>query len=353
MTRRLILKDRDNKSPLAKIIGTGSFLPPNQYSTEEMKKYFPQIDLDENFKVIGVKTRYFVRNFDTNETSFTNSELTCEAAKLALADAGVKANELDLIVTTTASPDYSIPNMACQVQDQLGASKAAALGILSGCGGFIYALTIATQFIENGFSQKILVTGSEVLSPYLDFSHPKCAEGQALNATIFGDGAGAVILSASDDAGILFNYIGANGKRNPLYLHDSGSKLRPNEQTLRDGLHFWDLNFRAILGLTPKYMGEATQKILKKSGLSLKDIDWIVPHQPTMRIIKKFVKKIGLPSEKALIYVDKVGNLSDAMIPVSLDLARREGKLKKGDVILLVAAGAGWMFGANILKWSL
>lgn len=346
-----MLPDKSNKTTFAKIVGTGSFLPLNKYSTEDMKKYFPQIDLAENLKTIGVRTRYFVRNFDTGEVSFTNSELTCEAAMLALADAGLKANDLDLIVTTTASPDYSIPNMACQVQDQLGASHAAAIGLLSGCGGFIYALTIAAQFIENGFSQKVLVTGSEVLSPYLDFSHPKCTEGQALNATIFGDGAGAVVLSPGDDAGILCNYIGANGKRNPLCLHDSGSKLRPSEQTIKEGRHFWDLNFRAILGLTPKYMEEATQKILKKSGVQLDDIDWIIPHQPAMPLVKRFAQKAGFPLDKLLVDLQDIGDTADACLPISLDRANKAGKLKKGDLILLVAAGAGWMYGANLIKW--
>lgn len=347
-------EQKKTKRYLAKIVGTGSFLPPYKYTTADMKKYFSRIDLGENLKTIGVKTRYFVRNFDTGEISHTNSELTCEAARLAMKDEQIEAGDIDLIVTTTASPDYSIPNMACQIQEQLGAKNAAAIGILSGCGGFTYALTIATQFIENGFSRTALVTGSEVLSPYLDFSHPKCIEGQALNSTIFGDGAGAVILRQSDNRGnegILFNYIASNGKRNPLFLHNSGSKIRPNEKTIKEGLHFWDLNFRLILGLTPKYMEEATIKILSKSNLNLHDIDWIIPHQPTMPLIKRFAQRINYPTEKIIAHFEDIGDTADACLPISLDIANKAKKLKKGDLILLVAAGAGWMYGANLIRW--
>jgi len=348
-----LLRKEINKKLFAEIVGTGSFLPPNKYSTEDMKKYFPQINLEENLKSIGVKTRYFVRNLDTNEVAFTNSELTTQAAKRALDAANMKAEDLDLIVTATASPDYSIPNMACQVQELLKAKNADAIGILSGCGGFAHALTVATQFIENGFFNTALVTGSEVLSPYLDFSHPKCIEGQAINATIFGDGAGALVLKAShnDDGGVLCSYIGSDGKRNPLFLHDSGSKMRPTEETIKNGLHFWDLNLRLIVGLTPRFMKKATNMILSKSKNNLDKIDWIIPHQPTLPLVRRFAKDIDYPYEKMIIHFDNIGDTADACLPISLDMANKENKFKKGDLVLLVAAGAGWMYGANLIKW--
>lgn len=347
------MEDEKTKRRTAKIIGTGSFLPPNKYTTADMKKYFPQIDLEENLKSIGVKTRYFVRNFDTGEICYTNSELTSEAAKLAIKDAKIDVSEIDLIVTATASPDYSIPNMACQVQEHLGARNAAALGILSGCGGFTYALTTATQFIENGFFRTALVAGSEVLSPYLDFSHPKCLESQAVNSTIFGDGAGAIILksSQSGDGGILYNYVASDGRRNPLFMRDSGSKIRPTEKTIKEGLHFWDLNFRLIVGLTPKFMSEAIEKILSKASLNLNNVDWIIPHQPTLPLIHHFAKKINYPLEKMIYHFENIGDTADACLPISLDMAKKANKFKKGDLVLLVAAGAGWMYGANLIQW--
>jgi len=350
------LKNRDKKSPLAKIIGTGSFLPPNQYSTEEMKKYFPQIDLDWARENIGVRTRYLVRNFETGEMNMTNSEMTSLCAEKIMRDAEVNPDQIDLIVVVTASPDFSIPNMACQVQHNIKAKKAASIGILSGCGGFVTGLTTACQFIENGSANRALVIGSDIPSAYVDLTHPKFSKTQWMNAVIFGDGAGGVLLEATEEKnqGISHSYIGSDGRNDgPFIIPSGGSKIRPNEKVLEEGLHFVNLKYKDIVGGTPKYMRKSIDAVLSESGLVLGEIDWLVPHQPTMRIINKFVKKIGLPSEKALIYVDKVGNLSDAMIPVSLDLARREGKLKKGDVILLAAAGAGWMFGANILKWSL
>jgi len=342
------------KGRYAKIIGTGSFLPPNKYTTADMKKYFPQIDLEESKKSIGVETRYFARNFETGEMCMTNSDMTCLAAKRAMEDARVSPEEIDLIVTATASPDYSIPNMACQVQDKLGANRAAAIGILAGCAGFIYALTTACQFIENGSCKTALVTASDLPSAYVDFSHPKYTESQWLNATIFGDGAGAVVLKESGNKeGVLYGYIGSDGKKNgPFIIPEGGSKIRPNKTVLDEGLHFVNLKFREIVAYTPKFMEKSVREILLKSDLKLEEIDWVIPHQPTLPLVRRFFKKVGIPIEKAVIYVDKIGNTSDALIPISLDLARREGKIKKDDILLFVAAGAGWMYGANIVKWA-
>ncbi|MFH1362308.1 MAG: 3-oxoacyl-ACP synthase III family protein [bacterium] len=337
----------------AEIIGTGSALPPHKYTTHEMKKYFPQLDVEDALKQIGVKTRYFVRDFETDNVSHHNSELTCEAARAALDDAGLDVADLQLIVTATASPDYSVPNMACQVQQILGAKKAVATGILSGCGGFTHALTIASQFIENGYCETALVTGSEVLSPYLDFSHPKCVEAQVTNAAIFGDGAGAVVLKANKhgEAGIITNYIGSNGEKNPLVMHCGGSKSRPNREKLEDGLHFWDLNLRRVLALTPRYMIEATNEIQRKSDIKLNDIDWVIPHQPAMPLVRHFAKKIKYPLDKMVVHLEEVGDTADACLPISLDRANKMKQFKKGELILLVAAGAGWMYGANLIKW--
>jgi len=344
---------KKNKQILAQIIGTGSALPPNKYSIEDMQKYFPQINIEESLKNIGVKNRYFVRNFDDDTISHTNSELTAEAAKMALKNAQIDIKEIDLIITSTASPDYSIPNMACQVQELLKAKKAVATGILSGCGGFTHALTIASQFIENGHFKTALVTGSEVLSPYLDFAHPKCIEKQTLNATIFGDGAGAVVLKAgqNQEKGIIFNYIGSDGGRSPLYLHCGGSKMRPDKKAIEEGLHFWDLDIKLILGLTPKFMKKAIEEVIINNNISLDNINWIIPHQPSLPLVKHFAKKIKYPLSRMIVHMEDIGDTADACLPISLDLANKEGKFKKGDIILLVAAGAGWMYGANLIKW--
>lgn len=351
----MILDEKIAKKRFAKIIGTGSFLPPNKYTIADMKKYFPQIDLDWVLKNIGIKTRYLVRNFDTNEMNMTNSEMTCCAAKRAMENAKVNPEEIDLIVTATASPDYSIPNMACQIQDKLGARNAAALGILSGCAGFVVALTTACQFIENMNCDVALVTGSDLPSAYVDLSHPKYRENQWLNAVIFGDGAGAVILKSSPNKeGILYSFIGSNGKKNgPFIIPEGGSKIRPNKAVLEEGLHFVNLKFKEIVAYSPRYMEKSIHEIFSKSKLSLNDINWIIPHQPTIPLTHRFAKKLGFPMKKVLIYADRVGNTSDALIPISLDLAHQEKKFKKGDIILLVAAGAGWMYGANIIKWTI
>lgn len=341
------------KKCLAKIIGTGSFLPEKLYTISDLKRYFPQIDEEWTFNNIGVKTRYFARNFDSGIVSHTNSELTCLAAQKAMQTANISPEEIDLIVTTTASPDYIIPNMACMVQDKLGAKNAAALGIYSGCAGFVTALTTACQFIETGKSKIALVTGSELLSNYLDFNHQKCMETQTVNSTIFGDGAGAVILKSSYDGhGILTSFIGSDGKDNgPLILHDGGSKNRPTIETLKEGRHFWDLDFKAVITQSPRFMKESLKRVLEQEKIELNDIDWIIPHQPTLPITKRFFKKINFPIEKGIIYVDQVGNLASACIPVSLAMAVNNNKIKDGDLVLLVAAGAGWMFGACLIKW--
>ena len=283
------------------------------------------------------------------DTSTCTSDLCYDAAVMALHNAQIKPEQLDLIIVATVTPDMPFPSTACIVQKRLGAWNAAAFDLAAGCSGFLYALSVGEKFLATDDYNYVLVVTSDILSKITDYTDRN-------TCVLFGDGAGAAILGRGDSpegAGILSTYLAADGRgADLLYMPAGGSALPASEQTVRDHLHYLKMNGREVFRFASKAMVEVSEKLLEKAGLSYQDIDVYVPHQANIRIIKTAMKNMQIAEGKTLITIDKFGNMSAASIPVALSIAVSEGKVKPGDVVLMVAFGAGLTCAGAIIRWG-
>jgi 3-oxoacyl-(acyl-carrier-protein) synthase III len=275
------------------------------------------------------------------------SELAFRAAQMALADAKVDAADIDLIIMATLTSDCVIPSTSCVLQHRLGAVKAAAFDLSAACSGFVYASTIATQFIESGTYKKVLVVGGETLSKYVDWQDRN-------TCILFGDGAGAAVFGKVEDGyGILSADLGADGSGgDALSIPASGSLHPASLKTIENKLHYIHMDGKAVFKFAIKVMGETVLHSLKKAGLGKEDIDCLVPHQANIRIIQSAAKRLDLPMEKVVVNVAKYGNTSAASIPIALAEAARSGRFKKGDIVALAGFGAGLTWASCIMKWA-
>jgi 3-oxoacyl-[acyl-carrier-protein] synthase-3 len=282
------------------------------------------------------------------EASTCTSDLCYDAAVMALHNARIKPEQLDLIIVATVTPDMPFPATACIVQKRLGAWNAAAFDLAAGCSGFLYALSVAEKFLAIDDYNYVLVISSDILSKITDYTDRN-------TCVLFGDGAGATILGRGDspESGILSTYLAADGRgADLLYMPAGGSALPASEQTVRDHLHYLKMNGREVFRFASKAMVEVSEKLLEKAGLSYEDIDVFVPHQANIRIIKTAMKSMQIAEDKTIITIDKFGNMSAASIPVALSIAVSEGKVKPGDVVLMVAFGAGLTCAGTIIRWG-
>ncbi|VBB05661.1 3-oxoacyl-[acyl-carrier-protein (acp)] synthase iii [Lucifera butyrica] len=321
------------------IIGLGCYVPEKIVTNKDLEKI---VDTSDEWIVdrTGIRERRVVSE------DMATSDLAVKAAQKALADAGVAGEEIDLIIAATATPDMAFPSVACLVQAEIKASKAAAFDLTAGCSGFVYALVVGSQMIKAGLYKKVLVIGAETLSRILDWTDRN-------TCVLFGDGAGAAVLGAVDaGCGIIGAHLGADGAGGDLLkLPAGGSRLPASAETVSQRLHFVHMNGNEVFKFAVKVMGEAAVKALESAGLSSKDVDYLVPHQANIRIIQSAAKRLKLPIEKVIINVDKYGNTSAASIPIALDEAVKSGKIKNGDVAVLVGFGAGLTWASCVLKW--
>lgn len=321
------------------IIGLGSYVPEKVVTNKDLEKV---MDTSDEWIVerTGIRERRVAAD---NEAT---SDLSTKAAQRALADANVKPEEIDLIIVATLTPDMQFPSTACLVQDNLKAKNAAAFDITVACAGFIYGLVIGSQFIKSGVYRKVLVIGAETLSKITDWTDRS-------TGMIFGDGAGAAVLSETTDGhGLLGLDLGANGSGGDLLkLPAGGTRLPASLETLDKRMHFIHMNGNEVYKFAVKVMGETTQNALNKANLTASDIDWLVPHQANMRIIQSAAKRLALPMNKVVVNVDKYGNTSAASVPIALDEAVKSGKVKSGDIVALTGFGAGLAWASCILKW--
>ncbi len=322
------------------IAGVGSYLPENVITNADLEKL---VDTNDEWIV----TRTGIKERRTAGEGVPVSDLCFVAAKRALEDAGVKAEDLDLILVATVTPDFLFPSTACIIQAKLGASKAAALDIEAGCSGFLYGLAVGSQFVATGMYENVLVIGAETLTKLVDFT-------DRATCVLFGDGAGAAVLRPEEDGkGILSLVLGAQGEGGELLQVPAGGSRNPvSEQTLRDGQHYIKMAGNDVFKFAVRTMGEAAVQSLEKAGLIPADVDVLVPHQANMRIIDAAVKRLGIDPGKVIINLDRFGNMSAASIPVALDEAVKSGKIKNGDTVVMVAFGAGLTYGACTMKWS-
>ncbi len=317
----------------ARISGTGSYLPPTAVSNSDLVAR--GVDTSDEWIVerTGIRSRHLA------EEGQMASDMALQASLRAIAAAGITAEKIDLIVLATSTPDFIFPSTACLLQSKLGIGGAAAFDVQAVCSGFIYALTLAEKFIRSGSHRCVLVVGTEVFSRILDWNDRG-------TCVLFGDGAGAVILEASDEPGILASALHADGSHHGI-LEVPGNVC--NGKVV--GQPFVKMDGPAVFKFAVKVLAEVAQEVLDLAGMKAASIDWLVPHQANIRIIQSTAKKLGLPMHKVITTVDRHGNTSAASIPLALDYAVREGRIRRGDTLMLEGVGGGFTWGAVLLTF--
>lgn len=321
----------------SRITGTGSHLPPRRLTNADLAADLATRGVETSDEWIVERTGIRARHFAAPDV--TSSDLGVEAAKNALQAAGLQACDIDLIIVATSTPDMVFPSAACILQNKLGIAGCAAFDVQAVCSGFVYALTVADAMIKTGSASKALVIGAEVFSRILDFS-------DRTTCVLFGDGAGAVVLEASDTPGILASDLHADGKHVGILCvpgNVSGGQILGDPLLKMDG--------QAVFKLAVGVLESAARATLAKANLTDADIDWLIPHQANIRIMQSTAKKLKMPLEKLIVTVDQHGNTSAASIPLALDTAVRGGKIKKGDTLMLEGVGGGFTWGAVLLKY--
>ena len=320
----------------SRVSGTGSYLPARRLSNADLVAELAAKGIESSDEWIVERTGISARHFAASD-QFA-SDLATEAAKKALEAAGLAATDIDLIVVATSTPDMVFPSTACIVQNKLGANGCAAFDVQAVCSGFVYALTIADSMIQSGAARKALVIGAEVFSRILDFN-------DRTTCVLFGDGAGAVVLEASEQPGILATDVHADGKHVGILCvpgHVSGGQILGDPLLKMDG--------PAVFKLAVGVLEQAARTALTKANKTEADIDWLIPHQANIRIMQSTAKKLKLPMEKVMVTVDQHGNTSAASIPLALDVGVRSGKIKRGELLMLEGVGGGFTWGAVLLN---
>jgi 3-oxoacyl-[acyl-carrier-protein] synthase-3 len=321
----------------SRITGTGSFLPPNRLTNDALAAQLAEQGIETSDEWIVERTGIRARHFA--EPHVTSSDLAVEAARRALDSAGCEASAIDLIIVATSTPDMVFPSTACLVQEKLGIHGGAAFDVQAVCSGFVYALTVADSMIRTGAAKKALVIGTEVFSRILDFK-------DRTTCVLFGDGAGAVVLEASNDLGILACELHADGRHANILCTPgtvSGGQVLGTPLLKMDG--------QAVFKLAVGVLESVARSVLAKAGRTESDIDWLIPHQANIRIMQSTAKKLKLPMEKVIVTVDQHGNTSAASIPLAIDVAVRSGKLRRGDTVMLEGVGGGFTWGAVLFDF--
>lgn len=323
------------------IAGTGSCIPEKTLTNDDLAKM-----VDTNDEWITTRTGIKVRHIAADNQ--TTADLAVEAAKKAISQAKISAEDIEMIITATITPEMVFPSTACFVQDRLGVKKAWAFDLSAACSGFVYSLSIAQQFVTSGKYDNVLVIGAETLSKITDYKERK-------SCILFGDGAGAAVIKRGDmkgSKGVFYSACGSDGSGwASIYCSAYGSR-NPVGKPLEDpNMVYMQINGREVYQLAVRKIIEMVDEGLTSCGLTIKDIDMFIPHQMNARIIESVAKRLELADEKVFINIDKYGNTSAASIPIALDECVRQGRVKKGDIALLVAFGGGLTWGANLIEF--
>ena len=321
----------------ARITGTGSYLPPRRLTNNDLAAELAQRGLETSDEWIVERTGIRARHFAAPEVA--SSDLALEASRKAIEAAGISAQDIDLIIVATSTPDMVFPSTAAILQHKLGITNGCpAFDVQAVCSGFVYALTVADSMIQTGAAKRVLVVGSEVFSRILDFN-------DRTTCVLFGDGAGAVVLEASDEPGILSTELHADGSHVGILCvpgNLSGGNVLGDPLLKMDG--------QAVFKLAVSVLDKAARATLEKAGLTEADIDWLIPHQANIRIMQSTARKLKLSMDKVVVTVDQHGNTSAASIPLALDHGVRSGQVQKGQTVLLEGVGGGFTWGAVLLK---
>jgi 3-oxoacyl-[acyl-carrier-protein] synthase-3 len=319
----------------ARIIGTGRYLPDKVLTNADLERF-----VDTSDEWIRGRTGICERRVAAEDQ--TTGDLAEQAARIALDDAGVDPSEIDLLILGTTTPDVIFPSTACLVQHRLGIGECGAFDVNAACSGFIYALSIATQFIEAGAARKVLVIGAETLTRMLDWSDRS-------TCVLFGDGAGAAVLAADEEPGVLSTHIHANGGHADLLKVDVGVS-RGFKPEARGGVAV-HMKGNEVFKVAVNTLGRIVDETLAFNNMDKHDLDWLIPHQANLRIIKATAKKLDMPMDRVVVTVDKHGNTSAASVPMALDEAVRSGRIRRGDSMLLEAFGGGFTWGAALIRY--
>lgn len=323
----------------SKIIGTGSYLPPKRVSNQELADQLATRGIETSDEWIVSRSGISARHYA--EADVNSSDLGVEAAKRALDAAGLQANDIDLIILATSTPDFlgGFPSTACIVQNKLGITNgAAAVDVQAVCSGFIYAMAMADSMIKSGTHQKVLIIGAEVFSRILNFE-------DRTTCVLFGDGAGAIVMARSDEPGVLATKLHADGSQSHVLCvpgHVNGGAVAGSAFLYMDG--------QAVFKLAVTVLEKVANEALEIAGLSADQVDWLIPHQANIRIMQSTAKKLQLPMDKVVVTVDQHGNTSAASIPLALDTAVRDGRVKAGQIVMLEGVGGGFTWGAALVK---
>ncbi|SCL94187.1 3-oxoacyl-[acyl-carrier-protein] synthase 3 [Sporanaerobacter sp. PP17-6a] len=322
------------------ISGVGSYVPETTLTNFDLEK---MVDTSDEW----IRTRTGIESRRIADKSMATSDLCTFAAQKAMKDAGVEPEDVDLVIIATVTSDMAYPSTACLVQKNLGLKNAAAFDISVGCSGFLYGLAIGSNFIKTGACKTVLVIGAEILSRVLNWTDRS-------TCVLFGDGAGACILQRCEEGkGILAYNLGADGANGHFLTQPAGgSRMPASIETVQKKLHTVHMNGGEVFKFAVRSMEKTALDTLNDAGMSLDDIDFLIPHQANIRIIESVAKRLKVPKEKVFINLNKYGNMSSASIPVAIDEAVSKGLIKKDDIVLLVAFGAGLTWASVILKWS-
>ena len=325
----------------AKIAALGAYVPPRLLTNDDLEKLV-ETSNDWIVERTGIRERHVV------DKGIATSDLATEAARRALAQRGLEPSDLDAILVATVTPDMFFPSTACLVQHKLGAKGVWGFDLSAACSAFVYALQTGAQFIATGAHKKVMVIGADVMSSIIDYT-------DRATCVIFGDGAGAVILEpAEDDSEGLIDFIhevdGSGGCS--LYMPGGGSLHPATQETVEKRMHYVHQDGQAVFKFAVRKQADLCEKILTRNGLKGSDIDTFIPHQANRRIITATADRLGMRPENVIVNIDRYGNTTAGTIPLAMDTARQEGKLKKGNLVLLASVGAGFTVGATLLRWA-
>lgn len=315
----------------SKILGTGSFLPEKILTNKDLEQFVDTTDEWITTRT-GIKQRHVAADTDTT------ADLATRACRKAMESAGVTAEQIDMVIVATATSDDAFPSTASRVQHALGLRHIVAFDVSAACAGFNHGLSIADQFIKTGFSKIILVVGCEMLTRVVDWT-------DRATCVLFGDGAGAIVLGASEEPGVLSTHLHCDGSQHGI-LYAPNTLVQKNAES-----PFVKMEGREVFRHAVTRLGELVDETLAANNLTKNDIDWLVPHQANIRIIQAMAKKLDMPMEKVVVTVDAQGNTSAASIPLALDIAVRDGRVKRGDLVLLESFGGGLVWGSALIRY--
>lgn len=333
---------RPHASRRAKISALGTYVPPRLLTNKDLEKMVDTSD-EWIYSRVGIRERHIVEN------GMATSDMAVEAAKRCLADRGMTAADVEVIIVATVTPDMFFPATACLVQDKLGAKGAWGFDLSAACSGFVYALQMGAKLVESGAHSRVLVIGADAMSSIIDYTDRS-------TCVLFGDGAGAVLLEPAeqDEVGMIDFVHEIDGSGGTALCMPGGGSRHPSTiDTIQNKLHYVHQDGQTVYKFAVRKMVEASERVLSRSGVKVDELAAFIPHQANKRIIVSSAERLGLPLERVVINIDRYGNTTAGTIPLAIDTARQEKRLHKGDLVLIASVGAGFTVGAALLRWEI